>query len=186
MAVASGSPARMRSRTAGVERRVHAAGHDPGWMHALLGQPLDHLLAELAQRDAVARQSRDASRCTPKTLRCAGSESKPSSRSGAERWKKLSACDCTNCAQCSSSRSLTRGLGDAHRHDGVAGLGRGQQVADRADAADARGDGRHLVVRAALGELLEAAHLRDVELRAGDLAVVVQMDGDLGVALRCG
>ena len=30
----------------------------------------------------------------------------PSSRSGAERWKKLSACDCTICAQCTSSRSI--------------------------------------------------------------------------------
>ena len=44
-------------------------------------------------------------------LRRAGSESKPSSRSGAERWKKLSACDCTNCAQWTSSRSLTPASG---------------------------------------------------------------------------
>ena len=40
------------------------------------------------------------------TLRRAGSESKPSSRSGDERWKKHSACDCTIWAQCSSSRSF--------------------------------------------------------------------------------
>ena len=31
----------------------------------------------------------------------------PSSRSGADRWKKESACDCTNCAQWSSSRSFS-------------------------------------------------------------------------------
>ncbi len=39
------------------------------------------------------------------TLRLAGSLSMPSSKSGAERWKKLSAWLCTNCPQCSNSRS---------------------------------------------------------------------------------
>ena len=48
---------------------------------------------------------------TPSTLRLAGSESMPSSRSGEERWKKLSACDCTNCPQCSSSRSIAAAAG---------------------------------------------------------------------------
>ena len=57
-----------------------------------------------------AMPSRARSGCfasRPNTLRVAGSESMPSSRSGAERWKKLSACDCTIWAQCISSRSLT-------------------------------------------------------------------------------
>ena len=35
----------------------------------------------------------------------------PSSRSGAERWKKESACDCTNCAQWISSRSFAAAAG---------------------------------------------------------------------------
>ncbi len=43
----------------------------------------------------------------PKMLRRAGSLSKPSNRSGAERWKKLSAWLCTNCAKCTNWRSLT-------------------------------------------------------------------------------
>ena len=59
-------------------------------------------------------------------------------------------------------------------------------MADRADAADARGDGRHLVIGPALGEFLEAAHLGDVELRFGDAARVVQEDIDLGVAFDAG
>ena len=46
-------------------------------------------------------------------LRCAGSLSKPSSRSGAERWKKLKAWLCTNCAQWISSRSFTPAGGGA-------------------------------------------------------------------------
>src|ERR1035441_8141753 len=49
----------------------------------------------------------------PKILRCAGSLSKPSSRSGAERWKKLNAWLCTNCAQWISSRSFTAAGGGA-------------------------------------------------------------------------
>ena len=65
-------------------------------MHALLGQAFDDLLAELAQRDAGARQLGIGFDQRRRCCGCAGSESMPSSRSGAERWKKLSACDCTN------------------------------------------------------------------------------------------
>jgi hypothetical protein len=73
-------------------------------MHVLLRKALDGLLPELAQRDTHAASSGCCS-ISPKMLRCAGSESKPTSRSGADRWKKLSACDCTNCAQCTNRRS---------------------------------------------------------------------------------
>ena len=59
--------------------------------------------------------------------------------------------------------------GDVDRQQRVAGLGRGQQVADRADAADAGGDDRHLAEGAALAELLEAAELGDVEAGVGHL-----------------
>ena len=55
-------------------------------------------------------------------------------------------------------------------------------MADRANAADSRGDRRHLIERPAFGELLEAAHLRDMERRIGDLAILVEVDGDLRVA----
>ncbi len=56
-------------------------------------------------------------------------------------------------------------------------------MADGADAADARGNARHLVIGTALGELLEAAHLGDLELGVGHVAGVVELNGDLGVAL---
>jgi hypothetical protein len=45
---------------------------------------------------------------------------------------------------------------------------------------------RHLVKRAAFGELLEAADLRHVKLGVGHLAVIVELDGDLGVAFDAG
>lgn len=81
---------------------------------------------------------------------------------------------------------LGGGFGDAHAHDGVARFRRGQQVADGTDAANARGDRRHLVVRSALGELLEPTHLGDVEMRGGHAPVAIQTNGDLGVAFDAG
>ena len=54
-------------------------------------------------------------------------------------------------------------------------------MADRADAADALGDQRHLEEHPAFAELLEAAELVDVENRFLDLTLVIQMDCDLGV-----
>src|SRR5664279_5990036 len=55
-------------------------------------------------------------------------------------------------------------------------------MTDGADTAYARGDSRHFVERPAFGELLETAYLRHLELRIGNIAGVVQLDGDLGVA----
>ena len=57
---------------------------------------------------------------------------------------------------------------------------------DRADAADARHQAGHLVERAALREAFEAAHLRHVEMRVFHLTLVVELDGDLAVALKAG
>ena len=48
---------------------------------------------------------------------------------GDDRWKKLSACDCTICARFMMRRSLTAVSRNAHGQDGIAGLGGGQQVA---------------------------------------------------------
>ena len=50
--------------------------------------------------------ARDAS-ATPKMLLFAGSASMPNSRSGEERWKRLSACDCVTCASPKMRRSLS-------------------------------------------------------------------------------
>ena len=44
------------SRCCGFQRLADAARHDPGRVDALAAETLDDLLAELAQRDAVARQ----------------------------------------------------------------------------------------------------------------------------------
>ena len=79
---------------------------------------------------------------------------------------------------------LRRRMRNPDGHDGLACLGRGNQVRDRANAADARHQARHLVERAAFGELLKAAHLRHVEVRVLHLALAVQLDGDLAVSFQ--
>ncbi len=50
----------------------------------------------------------------------------------------------------------------------------------------ARGDGRHLVVRAALGELLEPAHLGDVQLRSRHLPAIIKLNRNFRVPLDAG
>src|SRR5579871_2510335 len=73
-------------------------------------------------------------------------------------------------------------LRDDNGHQRVTGFGRGHQVADRANTADARRQRGHFVEWAALAELLEAAHLRHVEARVRNLALRVKLDRDLGVS----
>ena len=72
------------------------------------------------------------------------------------------------------------------RKQGVAGFRRCNQVADRADAADARHQRRHFGKRAAFAEFLKAAELRNVEAGILDVAVLVEVQRDLRVALDAG
>ena len=57
-AIASGIVGQDPVARLGRERRVDAAGHDPGGMDALAAEPLDDLLAEPADADAVAGELR--------------------------------------------------------------------------------------------------------------------------------
>ena len=132
------------------------------------------------------RASSRSAAIRPKMFRRAGSLSKPRSRSGELRWKKLSACDWTIWRQVHQPPQLHRRRRRRHRQDLVAGLGRGDQVADRADAADPRRDPGHLPERPPDAEPLEAAELGDVEPCVGDLPVIVELDRDLGVAFDPG
>ena len=135
------------------------------------------------RRRIPPRASSGSSFIRPKMFRVAGSASMPRSRSGPLRWKKLSACDWTICARFISRRSFSAAGGIFKRQDRVPGLGRGHQVADRADPADSSGDPGHLPERSSLAELLEAAELRDVESGVGHLPRLVEVDGDLRVPL---
>ncbi len=149
-------------------------------MDLLPAEVCDDLLPELPQANAG-----------PGKLRVGGNhaEDVPRGRIAVEAEKKIGCAQVKEAqgvrlddlAQIHQAPKLLRGRRYADRQDLVRGLGRRQEVADRADAAHTRGNPRHFVQRAALAEPLEAAKLGDVELGVGHLSAVVEVDGDLGV-----
>ena len=154
---------RISSRASRRQRLVDAAGHHPRRVDALAGQPLDDLLAELPQPDAVARElrvGRDHAEDVARGRVGVHAEQQVG-RGQVEEAQRVRLHDLR---EVEDAAQVGRRLRDAHGQDGVARLGRGDQVAHRADAADARHQRRHLVERPPFAELLEAAELRDVEL----------------------
>ena len=89
-------------------------------------------------------------------------------------------------SQVHDSAQFLGGFGNCDRHDHVAGLSRGDEVADRANAANAGHQRGHLLNWPALAEFLEPAELGDVELRVLHLSVVTQSDRDFGMAFDAG
>jgi hypothetical protein len=87
-----GNPASSLSRALLGQRIGHPAGHSKDRVDFFAPQGADDLLAEFSQADALLASSGAAS-MTPTTLRLAGSESQPNSRSGLARWKKCRAWD---------------------------------------------------------------------------------------------
>ena len=167
------------------ERRVDAAGDDPRWVYPLLRQGFDGVLPEFAQRHPGARRLRvgiDQSEYVAEGRIGIEAQQQVGSRQIEEaegvRLRHLGAMD--------EFPQPDAGFGRRHRHDRVASFGGSQQVADRADAANARGDRRHLVERAALDEFFESADLGDVQLRIGDDSLVIEVDVDFGVSLDAG
>ena len=150
-----------------------------------LARVLDHLLTEFAQRDAVLGERRmvfdHANDIAPGRIGI-----KAEQQIGRGEMKETQRVGLHDLAAMQHFPQLCRGRRNAHAHDGVASLDGGQQMADRANSADARGDGRHFVEGPAFGEFLEAAKLRDVERRVGDLAVLVEVNGDFRVTFDAG
>ena len=154
-------------------------------MDLLAAEDLDDFLAELAQADAGAGEvGVGGDQAEDVALRLGRVPAEQEIRRAEVEEAQRVALD--DLAEVHQPAQLVGGGRDVHGHDGVAGLGGGQQVADRADAADARGDAGHFRVGPAFAELLEAAELDDVELGVGHVAVVVHEDADLGVALDAG
>jgi hypothetical protein len=120
----------------------------------------------------------------PKTLRCAGGESQPRRRSGALKWKKLVALN--KLAQVHQPAQFFGRRRNADSHDCVTGLGRGQEMADRADSANSWGDARHFGERPAFAEFLEPTKFDDVKFCVRNLTGVIQEDANFGVSLDAG
>ena len=183
--IASGMPREDRVACGGRQRRVDAAGHDPRRVDALAGHQLDGLLAELAQTDAAPREVRVGGEHADEVARrrVAVHAEQQVRRRQVEEAERVRLHDLR---EVQDAAQVGRGLRDPHRENRVARLRRRDQVADRADAAGARHQRRHLVERPALAQLLEAAELRDVELRVRHAPLVVQLDRDSSSGPRCG
>ncbi len=68
----------------------------------------------------------------------------------------------------------------------VAGFGGRQVMADRADPADARGDLRHFKIETSFAEFFKAAKFVDVHIGVVNRAIILHVDGDLGVPFDTG
>ena len=169
----------------GVQRFGDAAGDNPTGVDALVAEEFDDVLAKAAQANAGEAQLRlrgdDAEYMA---CRGVGLHAQQQVRRG--KIEEAQGVRLDHLRQVQHAAQLRSGVRDAHRHDGLAGLGRGDEMRDRADAADARHEAGHLVKRPALREPLEAAYLGDVEVRVLNLALVVELNGDLAVAFEAG
>jgi len=129
------------------QRGSDAAGDGPGRVDLLPAQVGDDLLAELAEADAGAGQFRLGGN-QPKMLRTAGSLSKPRMEIGRAEVEEAQRMRLDDLPRFINRRNLSAAGGMLDRQDLVRRLGGRQEVADRADPADARRDARHLVQRA--------------------------------------
>ena len=169
----------------GGERLVYAAGHREIRVNLTAGDELDEFLAELAQPHAldgnVGLLLDEANDVADGRV---GIE--PEQQVGRAEMEEAERVGLYDLAHVHQFAQHLRRLRNLAADDGVAGLGAGEQMADRADAAGARGDLGHLGEMPAFAELFKTAELHDVETRVVHLAPAVEMDGDLGVALDAG
>ena len=122
----------------------------------------------------------------PKMWRCSGGAVEAEQQIGRAQVKEAQGMRLHDLGQVQQPAQLFGGRRNLHRHDLIPRLHRRDQMADRADAADARGDAGHLGVGPADAEALEAAKLGHVETSIAHLASVIQVDGDLGVTFDAG
>ena len=175
-------PARISSRCSASSGWLTPPGTtQPGWMRL---PPRRSMICWPNLRSAMpSRASWGAASATPMRLRPAGSVSKPEQQIGRRQVEEAQGVGLDDLGQVHHPAQAHGDRRDGDGQDLVARLGRGDQVADRADAADAGHQRRHLVERAPLADPLEAPELRDVEMGVDHLAAVVELDGDPGVAL---
>ena len=144
-------------------------------MDTLLRQPLDDLQTEFPQLDAQARQLGmlldDADHVA---LGGIGVHAEQQiGRREIEETERMRLHELRAVQQLPQLNGSRR---NPHCQNAVAGFGGCQQVAHRANTAYPRGDAGHFVEGAPLGKLFESTRLGDVELRAGNTALIIQMD----------
>src|SRR5271165_4590724 len=169
----------------GLQRLCDAAGHNPSGMNALFAQKLNDVLSEAAQSDAGAAQFRPGGDDAEDMARF-GVGLHAQQQVGRGEIKEAQRVGLNHLGQIQHAAQLRGGVWNPDGHDGLAGPGRGDEVRDRTDAADAGHEAGHLVEWPALREPLKAADLRDVEVRVFDFALAVKLNRDLAVAFEAG
>ncbi len=154
-------------------------------MDALAAQGADHLLAKAAQADAVAGNA-GVALDQPDHVALGRIALHAQQQIRGAEVEEAEGVALHKLAPVHQLAQLGRGGRNADAQNGVPGLGRGHQMADRADAANAGGDAGHLPKAAAFAELLEAAELGDMEAGIRHLTGIIQMNRDLGVAFDTG
>jgi len=161
------------------------SGDDPRRVDPLPTQPLDDPLAEATQGHAVTGEvGRLAGHTHQVAQGRVGVE--PEQEIGGREVEEAQRVRLDDLGQIEHAAQPDTSRGHGYPQDLVTGFGRGHHVADRADAADPRHEGRHLVNHPALADPLETAELGHMKVGVGDLARIVQLDGDLGVPLDPG
>ena len=169
----------------GTQRRAHPTGHRPGGMNLAATKQLQNLLTELTQTDAGAGQLR-IGRHQPEEVAASRIALPAQQEIGTAEMEKRQGVALGDLGQVEQAPQLQRRRRDLHRQQLVAGLGRRQQMAHRADAADAGGDAGHLGERPPFAEGFEAAILHHMETAVDEMAVIVELQRDLGVTLNPG
>ena len=168
------------------QRLVHSAGDDPGSMNALSGDMGNHLLPELARHDAldgkIGEGLGDADDVAFGDL--AFEAEQQIGRREVKEVQRMRLHHLTVVQQ--APQLLRRRRQRTEAGDEVHRLGRRDQVAHRADAAEALHRDRDLPVRPARDERLEAPELHDVQPDLMNPILLVEEDRHLAVPLDPG
>ncbi len=165
-----------------LERLVHAAGNAARAVDLLADDVFDDFLAELAGQHSHARQiGKGGGDAEHIAFRDLALEAKQQIRRG--QMEEVQRVRLNHLPVVEQPAQFFCGRGErAIAGDQVHRLGRGEMVADRADAAQALHDDGHFPIGPTLDERFKAAELDDVQARLMDLVVVVEQQRHLAVA----
>ena len=154
------------------QRAPHAARHSPRRMNFFVAENFNNFLAELTQADAGASQlfvrGNQAENIALRRGRVPAEQ-----KIRRAQVKETQRVRLDELAEVQQPAQFVGGGRNIDGHQRVAGLGRGERVADGTDSADALRDARHLGVRPAFAKLFKAAKLDDMKFRVGDIAGVI-------------
>jgi hypothetical protein len=154
-------------------------------MDSSAGQAFDHLLAELAQPDAVAGKLGISGRNAEEIAALRRMVHAQQQIRGGQ-VEEAECVRLNDLAEVEDAAQLSGGFRDGDRQQLIARLGRGQRMADRTDAAGAGRQRRHLEKWASLDEFFKTADLGDLETGVADGAVLAQQEADPGMPFDAG